>query len=94
MRRSFSPKTQLRVRQMLLHLRDKILSAALETVVLVKACRRWGQENNVPRLGVLDRAGDRDVHRATDLGLDPQFHGELRRLAPDHIGFAYCLQRF
>ncbi len=38
--------------QPLLHLRDEILAAPLEIVVLIKACRRRGQQDCVARFGL------------------------------------------
>jgi len=75
---------------MLLHLRDKVpLRVVRKPVVLIKARAAGASNTNVPRLCLFDSA--RDCARPScrrRLPLRPSFHGELRRLAPDDIGFA------
>ena len=54
--------------QLHLDLTDKILAAFFKAVILIKACRRRGQQNGFSRLGLVHGAGHGHLHCGAGLG--------------------------
>jgi len=66
----------------------EILAPFFKAVILIKGCRRRGQQHGFTTFG-LDRCfADSRFHVATDFNIQPfKLHPKRRSLSPYHIGF-------